>query len=101
MRVNKNEIPTHRGHIHSEEDRRLRRQILEFMTTGQSELSAGQVTSAQNFLREMLQDGLVELNEQQLVLTEKGKPFLRNACLFFDERLKRQKPQTQVFSKSL
>jgi oxygen-independent coproporphyrinogen-3 oxidase len=49
----------------------------------------------------MIEDGLVKINGSTLELTESGKPFLRNACLFFDERLKKLKPQTQVFSKSL
>ncbi|AGH95887.1 coproporphyrinogen III oxidase [Pseudobdellovibrio exovorus JSS] len=101
QRVEQQDIPTHRGHILSEEDRSRRVQILQFMTNGTVELDQEQKQAAEDFLKEMILDDLVQINGLQLQMTEKGKPFLRNACLFFDERLKRQKPQTQVFSKSL
>jgi oxygen-independent coproporphyrinogen III oxidase len=99
--IQKGSIPTHRGHLLTDEDRRQRAQILEFMTTGSVTLEPAQVSAARLFLSEMLKDGLLVIDEAQLSMTEKGKPFLRNACLFFDERLKKQKPQTQIFSKSL
>jgi oxygen-independent coproporphyrinogen-3 oxidase len=101
QQVEAQEIPTHRGHVLTLEDQSRRQQILEFMTTGAVLLTAEQVSAAQSFLSEMLNDGLVKIQGQTLQLTEAGKPFLRNACLFFDERLKSQKPQTQVFSKAL
>jgi oxygen-independent coproporphyrinogen-3 oxidase len=49
----------------------------------------------------MKKDGLVEILESEIVLTEKGRPFLRNACVFFDERLKKKNPTAPIFSKSL
>lgn len=101
QRVEAGEIPTHRGHVLTDEDRARRQQIMEFMTTGTVALRSEQVQAAAEFLNEMIQDGLVALQGDTLSMTEAGKPFLRNACLFFDERLKRQKPQTQVFSRSL
>jgi oxygen-independent coproporphyrinogen-3 oxidase len=101
-RVEKGEIPTHRGHVHSEEDRHRREQILKLMT----ELKAGfenekQFQEAQIFLSEMIKDGLVQINSKEVTVTEQGRPFLRNACVLFDERLRRKQPQTQVFSKSI
>jgi len=36
-----------------------------------------------------------------LQLTEKGTPFLRIACLFFDRRLRSQEQRPQVFSQAL
>lgn len=101
QRLQKNQIPTHRGHVLTDEDKRQREQILSFMTTGTVELSSEQLPAAQEFLAEMLEDRLLVLDGHTLQLTDQGRPFLRNACLFFDERLKRQKPLTQVFSKSL
>ncbi len=101
QKIEQGQVATHRGHLLNIEDQTRRQQILEFMTTGQITLEKEQVEPARVFLNEMITDGLVELNNTTLTLTEKGKPFLRNACLFFDERLKRQKPNTQVFSKSL
>ena len=101
LKIEKQQIPTHRGHIHTNEDQKRREQILKFMTTGQVELEQMQLEEAPLFLSEMIEDQLVEIKQNSLLLTEKGKPFLRNACLFFDDRLKKLKPQTQVFSKSL
>jgi oxygen-independent coproporphyrinogen-3 oxidase len=44
---------------------------------------------------------LVELSGGELRLTERGRPFLRNATMFFDQRLRRQQPQARTFSQSL
>lgn len=101
QKIQNNEIATHRGHVLTTEDQLRRQQILDFMTNGEVLLTVEQVPAAAEFLKEMLQDGLVEIKGDRLKMLEAGKPFLRNACLFFDERLKRQKPNTQVFSKSI
>jgi oxygen-independent coproporphyrinogen-3 oxidase len=49
----------------------------------------------------MIEDGLVKVSDHSLQLTEKGTPFLRNACMFFDQRLRRQEQRPQVFSQAL
>jgi len=49
-------------------------------------------------LSEMENDGLLHIENNKLIITEAGKPFLRNACMAFDLRLKRRIPETQVFS---
>lgn len=100
-RVLDGEIPTFRGHVLSERDRALREQILQFMTEGSVKISQEQSRDAQGFLREMHDDGLVEIENSVLRLTEKGKPFLRNACMFFDDRLRSTKPETRIFSQSI
>ncbi len=100
-RVRQGEIPTLRGHQLSEEDRRLREQILQFMTRFQVGLGPEQSADAREFLRPMIEDGLVEVGNDMLRLTEKGTPFLRNACMFFDQRLRGQEQRPQVFSQAL
>jgi len=100
-RVLQGEIPTLRGHLLSEEDRRLREQILTFMTGFEVDLQPEQQRDAEQFLAPLISDGLVELNREKLILTEQGRPFLRNACMFFDQRLRRQEPRAQVFSQAL
>src|SRR5437870_10682226 len=84
-RVRQNEIPTLRGHLLSEEDRRLREQILAFMTRFEVHLAPEQRDDARSFLQPMLEDGLVKISDGRLSLTEQGTPFLRNACMFFDQ----------------
>ena len=100
-RVRQREIPTLRGHLLSEVDRRLREQILEFMTRFQVDLDPEQQEDAKVFLQPMIEDGLVKVSDHSLQLTEKGTPFLRNACMFFDQRLRRQEQRPQVFSQAL
>lgn len=100
-RVRQGEIPTLRGHLLSAEDRRLREQILEFMTRFKVELQPEQQDDAKVFLQPMIEDGLVKVSDDSLQLTEKGTPFLRNACMFFDQRLRSQEQRPQVFSQAL
>ena len=100
-RLQEGEIPTFRGHLLSDQDRRLREQILTFMTRFEVELLPDQSADAKVFLEPLLADGLVDVSEHKLVLTEKGRPFLRNACMFFDERLRRQQEQPRVFSQAI
>jgi oxygen-independent coproporphyrinogen-3 oxidase len=95
------EIASHRGHCLTAEDQSRRKQILQFMTTGRVQFQGQQRQAAESFLMEMKNDGLIEIHEHEMVLTEKGRPFLRNACVFFDERLKSKHPTTPIFSKAL
>ncbi len=100
-RIDQGEIPTHRGHLLSEEDRRLRKQITRFMTLLRVELDDDQREDARRFLAQMLEDDLVRIEGRELVLTEKGRPFLRNAAVFFDRRLRSNEPHTRIFSQAL
>ena len=43
-------------------------------------------------------DGLIEIDNHTIKVTEQGKPFVRNICMAFDLRLLRNKPKTQLFS---
>jgi oxygen-independent coproporphyrinogen-3 oxidase len=95
-------LPTLKGHSLNNEDIKAQRQILDLITQLEVKLSSPeQIAEAQSFLQEMLSDNLVSLQGNVLRLTEEGKPFLRNACTFFDERLKKQKPDFQIFSRSI
>ena len=100
-RVRNGEIPTLRGHLLTEEDQQLREQILQFMTRFRVRLTDNQAEDARSFLRPMIDDGLVAVSHDTLELTEKGTPFLRNACMFFDRRLRNQEQRPQVFSQAL
>src|SRR6185436_16358290 len=100
-RVSSGEIPTFRGHLLSEEDMRVREQILQFMTRFQVELQPEQLDDAKSFLTSLLNDGLVEVRDRKLTLTDRGRPFLRNACMFFDYRLRQRQPEARIFSQSL
>ena len=100
-RVRQGEVPTLRGHLLTEEDRGLREQILTFMTRFEVDLRPEQSDDATAFLDPLLGDGLVELRDRKLILTERGRPFLRNACMFFDQRLRQQEQRPKLFSQAL
>ena len=100
-RLQQGEIPTLRGHLLSDEDRRLREQILTFMTRFEVDLQAEQRDDANLFFAPLIEDGLVELQENKLTLTQQGEPFLRNACMFFDYRLRRRQPESRTFSQAV
>jgi oxygen-independent coproporphyrinogen-3 oxidase len=100
--ANEGKIPTLRGHKLNAMDRERREQILEFMTTGQVQLvNEEQAADVQQFLRALIDDRLISIENQKLRITEGGKPFLRNACMALDARLRLRKPDARVFSQSL
>lgn len=100
--LNEERLPTLRGHVLTEEDKLRREQILHLMTEfSVSFQGESQENAAREFLAEMLKDSLVEIRDHKLIVTEAGRPFLRNACVFFDERLKVKQPQTRIFSQSI
>jgi oxygen-independent coproporphyrinogen-3 oxidase len=101
-RVKAGEIPSLRGHVLSAEDRRLREQILQFMTRFEVDLDDDeQARDAETFLASLFEDGLVSLSGRKLRLTQSGRPFLRNATVFFDRRLREQQGEARFFSRSL
>lgn len=99
--VGEGKIPTLRGHKLTASDQEHREQILTFMTTGEVELKTEQEPDVRAFLSSLIDDHLIEIRDHRMRITETGKPFLRNACMALDERLRRQKPETRVFSQSL
>ena len=56
------------------------------------------ITDLTDKLIPMIEDQLVEINGRKITVTEKGKPFVRNVCMAFDVRLKRNQPENQLFS---
>lgn len=100
--VQEGKIPTLRGHVLNDEDRRRREQILTFMTQGKVELeSEAQAGDIRQFLASLIEDGLVTVEGRLMTLTKKGRPFLRNACMSLDARLRSKTPDTKVFSSAL
>jgi coproporphyrinogen III oxidase-like Fe-S oxidoreductase len=96
------EIPTLRGHLLNEEDRLHREQILQFMTQQVVVLEDDeQVNDARVYLAELVNDGLVTFEGRRMTLTERGRPFLRNAAMALDMRLRRHKPETRIFSQAV
>jgi oxygen-independent coproporphyrinogen-3 oxidase len=96
------EIPTLRGHLLTEEDQHYREQILQFMTQEVVKLDGEeQVEDVRSYLSELISDGLVTVDNSTMQLTEPGRPFLRNAAMALDMRLRQNKPETRVFSQAV
>ncbi|MEW2920253.1 oxygen-independent coproporphyrinogen III oxidase [Muricauda sp. ANG21] len=96
-------IPIFRGHILNEEDEIIRRHILNLMCRFQTtwKKREAQVVDFQAIIQnlsEMKSDGLVEIDGNQIYVTEKGRPFVRNISMAFDLKLLRKKPETRIFS---
>ncbi len=101
--LEQDEIPVFRGHILTAEDLVIRRHILNLMCTFQTnwqqeEMQFPEINSVLESLHEMENDGLLITTPKGVIVTEKGKPYVRNICMAFDLRLQRNAPQTRLFS---
>jgi oxygen-independent coproporphyrinogen III oxidase len=56
---------------------------------------------AQKKLHEMLEEGLIEVNNNKLKITILGKPFIRNICSVFDVKNWQSTPSSKRYSKSI
>ena len=85
-RVDRGELPIQRGHVLDAQDIQLRRIISDIVTRFETRVPP-QVAHAE--LRELQQDGLIELHDDRLRVPASGRPFLRNICMAFDARTHR------------
>ncbi|MEX2271179.1 MAG: oxygen-independent coproporphyrinogen III oxidase [Vicinamibacterales bacterium] len=100
-RVDTGELPTLRGHRLSAREQQRRDQILALMTTFRAPLYASDAHDAREFLAPLVDDGLVTISTAELVVTDTGRPFLRNIAAFFDDRYRQERPAAPVYSSSI
>lgn len=105
-KVRQGKLPVFRGHMLTKEDLRLRNHILNLMCrfeTGwdRHDANCDAISESLQRLQELEHDGLVEVHPGKVVVTEKGKPYIRNICMAFDARLWRNMPQSQLFSNAV
>lgn len=104
--VNEGEIPVFRGHILSEEDLIIRKHILNIMchfstSWKEKELQITNVNVHLEKLQEMVDDGLVEMQQERIIVPEEARPYVRNICMAFDKKLHEKKPETKLFSMTI
>lgn len=99
--LSQEKIPTHRGHFLNSADCISRKNILQLITNYQIKLNPEELADAREFLKELVNDQLVSFDHNKLVVTEMGKPFIRNICVLFDKRMREKYPQQKVFSSSI
>lgn len=101
-RVEEGKIPVVKGHILNDEDLKIRQHILNLMcrleTSWDLQTAFPEIENAIENLKEMESDGLIEITENQIKITEKGRAFTRNVAMTFDLRMLRNKPETRIFS---
>lgn len=102
-RVDRGELPVMRGHRLSEEDEILRKHILRLMCRFQTHWAEPAEQCPALFeglerMEELEADGLVQLDDYRVRVTERGRPFLRNICMALDGRYWRRQPEGKLFS---
>jgi oxygen-independent coproporphyrinogen-3 oxidase len=99
-RVSEGEIPTLRGHVLSDDDRRRADSIRSLMTTGRAPLSPDDRPAAESALADLIGDGIAVIDGGELRVTAEGKPFIRNVAAFFDTYLSAPR-QGPTYSKAI
>ncbi len=105
-RVNNGNLPVFRGHVLNGEDLVVRRHILNLMCNlatswNEKDMQLPEMSAIVERLSEMQLDGLIEIKDNHLLVTEKGRTFARNIAMAFDLRLIRKQPQTRIFSMTI
>jgi oxygen-independent coproporphyrinogen-3 oxidase len=104
QRIEAGELPVFRGHLLTDEDLLIRKHILNLMCRFETSWEPNgmnyfsELPEVLHSLSEMEQDGLINFGINKIIVTEKGKPYVRNVCMAFDLRLKRKAPDTRLFS---
>ena len=101
--LKENILPVFRGHLLNTEDLIIRKHILNLMcqfytSWSPNNLYFSELPDVLIKLKEMENDGLLEINSDSIQILPKGQPFVRNVCMAFDLLLQRKKPETQLFS---
>ncbi len=103
--VNDGILPVVKGHILNKEDLTIRQHILNIMcrleTSWNVDHAFPEIENVMRHLQEMREDGLVEISDHSIKITEKGRAFTRNVAMAFDLRLIRNKPETRIFSMTI
>lgn len=104
-KVANKELAVVKGHILTHEDNVIRQVILDIICQFKVDLrfiySIISKATIENRLAELKKDELVFIENDFLYVTDKGKTFVRNICMAFDNHLINQQPTTQLFSMTI
>jgi oxygen-independent coproporphyrinogen-3 oxidase len=92
-----------KGHTHSEVDLKVQQIILDLMCQHSVNVTLAELPDHLDVRRELQnfsEDGLLELNGRDIVVTPLGKTFVRNIAMSFDYHLRRQQTNTR-FSQTI
>lgn len=103
QKVEAGHLPIENGHTHSEDDLHVQRIILQLMCEGETIINRKHIPDWESVKADLLgfqSDGILNLNDGKLVLSEMGKPFVRNVAMAFDFHL-RNKESNIKFSQTI
>lgn len=105
-RVLKGEWPFMAGHILNEEDILLRGKILDLMCRSRTDFPGALsemefIADARARLEKFREDGLLSLENNEIVVSAAGEMFIRNICSALDSRLWRTRAGDRLFSRSI
>ena len=105
-KLNSGQLPVFRGHILSDKDLIIRQHILNLMCQFKTEwknneLYVPEIPDILLNLMEMQEDDLLAIDATSIQVKPAGRAFIRNICMAFDLRLKEQRPERQLFSKTI
>ena len=93
--INEGRFPIFKGHSLTSEDLEIRQHILNLMCRHQTSIDRNYEESK---FDEYVKDGLIQIKNQTIFITEVGQLFLRNICLAFDKRYWEKIPEENLFS---
>jgi oxygen-independent coproporphyrinogen III oxidase len=104
--LEENKLPIFKGHILSNEDLLVRQLILDLMcqfSTSIAEYKKYDLHYAifKSKIKPLVEDGIIEIVNDQLIITKSGKPFVRNVCMTLDAYLDAQIDNSQRFSSTV
>ena len=92
-RISEGRLPVQKGYFLNEEDRSFRRFILDIACRGETEPGEEWAATIEEWslpvLRDLAADGLVQINDARISVTETGWAYLRHICKAFDLQLLR------------
>jgi oxygen-independent coproporphyrinogen-3 oxidase len=106
QKLEADELPIFRGHLLSKEDLIIRKHILNLMcqfetSWANKDAYFQEIPEVLAQLDEMEKDGFLTINADTIKVAETGKPFVRNICMAFDLRMKRNAPEIELFSMTI
>ena len=106
IKIEKGEIPIFKGHVLSDLDVEIRSYILDLMchfkmTFNQNSIYKNIHEKIKNQLQEMVDDGLVTIENNTVSVTTLGIPFVRNCCMIFDQDLEPNQKLERMFSQTI
>ena len=104
--INNNILPVQKGYFLSEEDTRFKKYILDLSCQSKTLLNPADAEPLKLYtfpaLKKLEADKLIVWENDEVLITEKGRSFIRNICSAFDLHLLRTKTQSaQKFSNAI